>query len=117
VQRFAGIPVGLTLQAVPAGATSTFSARVELDMWLSRLRWTVHTAGLVVMDVRIGTICLTTGQSQGASFALFGEDGMWRFPKLPARCGFLLTVAVHNLSGATIYPHAVAFWGTPLEKT
>ena len=112
--NYAGVPVGLELQAIDAGASVTLSVRTELTLLLTRLRWSVPISGLVLMDAKVHNISLVSSV-RGPAMPLEG-NGVWRFPPEIGQVSTLLSVVVMNLSAARIQPRAIAFWGLPWDR-
>jgi hypothetical protein len=105
---YAGVPVGLTLQTIAAGGGAVLSARIEQTMLLTRLRWSVPLAGLVLVGVRVHKDHLLC--AGGPVLPLEG-DGVWRFPAALAQVSVQLSIEVSNTWGGPITPRAIAFWG------
>ncbi|HKY36493.1 MAG TPA: hypothetical protein VJN18_11175 [Polyangiaceae bacterium] len=111
--HYVGTPVGLNVFTVAAAAHAEFSAYVEVDLLVSRLRWNVPTSGLVLLDAWIGLDSLIAAMPTGPALALAGE-GLWRFVPTVARAGWRMRIMVENKWGGPITPHTVAFWGRAL---
>lgn len=110
VRQFVGVPlplVGDMLHTLAPGDSYIVRGQPQVDMVLSRLRWSAHP-GLLLLDLKIGHCSLNV--SWGAMISMH-EPGLWRFPPWGVAAGYQASVLLYNRGAVPVQLEEITLWG------